>query len=308
MTDAVTVTANPALDHTVWVPGFRAGEVNRVVREQISPGGKGVNVAAFLTAAGVAVHATGFLGTPNASLFHSFFEQTGIGDGFVPVPGMTRTGIKIVDDDAGTTTDLNFPGFEVGPEEVEVLEAALTRAVVDGRWVVLAGSLPPGAPGDLWRRLAERAHDAGGLVALDSSGEAFAAGLQARPDLVKPNREELSQLLGRSLDGRAAVLEAARSLGVPFVIVSMGAEGALFARGDEAVFAVPGEVRVASTVGAGDAMVAGAVCAILRGLDLAETARLATAFSKVAIATVGPHLDEDAVQLAMRDVVIEEVQ
>lgn len=308
---AVTVTANPAVDQTIWVPGFRAGEVNRVVREELSPGGKGVNVAAFLSQYGIPVLATGFLGAPNAGLFEAFLDGHGIGHRFVRVGGTTRTGIKVVDDEAGSTTDINFPGFTVADDELPALEAALTELAAERSWVVLAGSLPQGAPPDTYARLVEVARGRGALVALDTSGPALAAAVEARPDLVKPNREELEELTGRRLGDRDALAEAARELaggGIGTVVVSLGADGALFVRGAEAVFARPPAVRVASTVGAGDAMVAGTVAGTLRGLALAEVAALATAFSSVAIARVGPQLDAAAVERAAREVAVEQMR
>ncbi len=306
----VTVTANPAVDQTIWVPDFRAGAVNRVVREQINAGGKGVNVAAFLAAFGIPVLATGFLGRPNAGLFEAFFEARGIGHDFVSVPGTTRTGIKVVDDHAASTTDINFPGFTVSDGDVTELEARLRKAVSPGQWVVLAGSLPQGAPSSTYARLVRLAHDAGALVGVDTSGPALTEALRAGPDLVKPNAAELEELTGRRLDERAELLSAARELsvgGISTVVVSLGADGAVFVRGNAAVVATPPAVRVASTVGAGDAMVAGTIAGTVRGLELADVAALATAFSAVKISQVGPHLDPAAVEQTARVVEVSEL-
>jgi fructose-1-phosphate kinase PfkB-like protein len=143
------------------------------------------------------------------------------------------------------------------------------------------------------------AHECGAQVAVDTSGPALVAALQAGPDLVKPNAAELEEVTGRSLADRDALVAAARELaagGIGTVVVSLGAAGAVFVRSGDAVLAVPPPVRVASTVGAGDAMVAGAVTAALRGLPLTDTAALATAFSAVKIAQVGPQLDAAAVK------------
>jgi 1-phosphofructokinase len=306
----VTVTPNPAVDQTVWVPGFRAGEVNRAVREVLAPGGKGVNVAAFLAQFGVPVFATGFLGDSNAGFFDAFFDAEKIAHRFVRIAGTTRTGIKIVDDDAASTTDVNFPGFSVAADDVGALDATVGEAVAPSRWVILAGSLPPGAPPTTYRRLAERARERGALVAVDASGPALAEALATGADLAKPNRAELEELTGRPLGDRAALLDAARALadrGVVTVVVSAGADGALFVRAGDAVFASPPPVRVASTVGAGDAMVAGTVAGTLEKLPLADVAALATAFSAVAISRVGPHLDAAAVRETARAVVVEEL-
>lgn len=304
----VTVTANPAVDHTVWAPGFRAGEVNRVAAEDRSPGGKGVNVAAALRVLGVEVEATGFLGAGNAGLFEAFFSEAGIEDHFVRLDGVTRTGIKIVDEQAGTTTDINFPGIAPGPDDVGRLLAVVAALARDAAWVALSGSLPAGAPVDLYARLTEVAHGGGAAVALDTSGAALAAGVAAGPDLVKPNVEELEGLARRSLPDIGALLGAVADLqavGVGRVVVSMGAEGGLFVAGDEAVVARPPRVAVVSTVGAGDATVAGTLAATLDGGSLADVARLATACGATAVTGVGPRLDAAAVAARAGEVRVE---
>jgi 1-phosphofructokinase len=304
----VTITANPALDHTVWVPGFRAGEVNRVERDQLTPGGKGVNVATVLAALGVPSTVSGFLGADNAALFERFFTARGLMDRFVRLPGLTRTGIKIIDDAAGATTDVNFPGLAIDDAAVSALVEQVAAVAAGAKWVALCGSLPPGAPADLYRRLADAARAAGASVALDTSGPALAEGLAGRPTLAKPNRAELEELVGRTLRGTDDLLDSAdelRAAGVGTVIVSLGADGALFVDEGGAVVARPPDVRVVSTVGAGDDMVAGTIAATVRGLSLAETASLATACSVVAIAQVGSDLDADRVRAAVADVKVE---
>ena len=304
----LTVTVNAAVDHTVWIPGFRAGEVNRVTDEDRSPGGKGVNVAAALRALNVDVDATGFLGRDNDGLFATFFADAGIGDRFLRVPGATRTGIKIVDDRAGTTTDVNFPGVAPGPADVEALAAVVADAAAGAAWVVLSGSLPPGVPVDLYARLTAAAHAGGASVAVDTSGEALAAAVTAGPDLVKPNVEELEELAGRPLattEDRLAAAHDLRRAGVGRVCVSLGAIGALFVDATTALAARPPPVAVASTVGAGDATVAGAIAALLRGEPLGGVARLATACGATAVSGVGPRLDPEAVARRAADVKIE---
>ena len=306
-TDVVTVTVNPAVDHTIWIPRFRAGAVNRVQRQEMSPGGKGVNVAAFLTSLGIDALATGFLGSRNAELFEDFFRERGIAHRFVVVDGTTRTGVKIVDDEAGTTTDINFPGFEVSADRVAELEAMMASLADPHGWVVLSGSLPPGAPASLYARLCASARAAGMRVAVDTSGPPLAEAVGCTPDLLKPNRDELEELTGRALEGRDALAGAALDLvdaGIATVVVSVGGEGALFVRTGEAVFAAAAPVSVASTVGAGDAMVAGTIAATLRDLPLADVAAFATATAATKIGRVGPHLDAAAVETAAKTVAV----
>jgi 1-phosphofructokinase family hexose kinase len=297
-TRIATVSLNPAIDQTVLVPGFTAGAVNRVLREQSDAGGKGVNVASFLAASGLPVAVTGFLGDANPEPFLRLFAERGIDDHFVRVPGRTRVNVKIVDDAQDQVTDLNFPGLAPGPGDLDRLIAAVGRLADEAQWFVLTGSVPAGVPSEIYRDLVLRLKARDKVVVLDASGPPFAAAIGSAPDVVKPNIHELRELLGRPLESPGGVLAGARELiarGVGLVAVSMGQEGALFAERGAAVLAVPPRVTVRSTVGAGDAMVAGIVAATLEGLDLAGRARLATAFALGTLGEVGPRLPPRAV-------------
>ncbi|HSK78682.1 MAG TPA: 1-phosphofructokinase [Thermoanaerobaculia bacterium] len=293
----VTVTLNPAIDQTLSIPGFAAGRVNRVAASRSDAGGKGVNVACVLADLGLDVVATGFLGSDNTVLFETLFEQKRIADRFVRIPGCTRVGLKIVDDETQQTTDINFPGLTPTAEAVAELLDQIASLVVPGGWFVLSGSLPAGAPDDLYATLIDAIHDQGGGVVLDTSGRALREALASAPEVMKPNVEELSELAGRALDTTAAVRAAAESLldrGVERVVVSMGAEGALFVDRDKALLARPPKVPVRSTVGAGDAMVAGIVYAMSRDLPLEDVARTATASGAYAVTRIGAGIEDRA--------------
>ncbi len=289
--DVVTVTPNPAIDWTLTVPGFTAGAVNRVEEQRSRAAGKGVNVAAALAAYGVRVAAAGFLGDVNAAAFDALFAEVGIEDRFIRVAGETRVGIKIVDPSRGETTDVNFPGLAPSAAEVDELRARVVEMAIGGAWFVLAGSLPPGVAPLIYRDLASTLKAAGCRVILDTSGEPLRHAIHAAPYVVKPNVHELEALVGRALPTVDAVTDAAREMvagGVETAVVSMGAEGAMFVRAGEAVLARPPRVKVGSTVGAGDAMVAGIVAGHLDGLALPDLARLATAFSVAALTRAEP--------------------
>lgn len=295
----IAVALNPALDHTIEVDSLRVGEVNRALRMQVDVGGKGINVASCLADFGVATVVTGQIGTDNAAQFETLFHAKGIDNRCFYLDGLTRINTKLVDLASGDTTDLNMPGPSMTPDAIQaLLERLLTRMdnlVSPGSWVVLSGSLPPLWPADTYSQLIQRVHGLGARVLLDASGSALAAGVGAAPDIIKPNRAELCELSGRTLSDVDSVVGAARELlarpNAPgTVIVSMGAEGALFVNRQEALLAHPIPTELISTVGAGDAMVAGIVAAQIAGLALPECARLATAFSAGKLARLGPHL------------------
>jgi 1-phosphofructokinase len=292
--DIVTVTLNAAVDQTASIPNFTAGEVNRVSWDQSDAGGKGVNVASFLADFGHAVGVTGLLGADNTELFVRLFAEKSLVDRFVRVAGHTRVNVKIVDDVRNQVTDINFPGVTARESDLSGVIAALDAFADEGaRWFVLSGSLPAGLPPASYRDLVIRMKDRGGRIALDSSGEALALAVDAGADVIKPNIAELSELVGCLLDDETSIIAAAQDLrcrGVGVVAISMGARGAILVDAQGAVHAAPPAVPVRSTVGAGDAMVAGLVHGTLLGLDGEHLARLATAFSLGALGELGPRL------------------
>lgn len=296
-TNVVTLTLNPAIDQSVAVPGFAAGTVNRVLWEQSDPGGKGVNVASFLAdldhAASGTVTVTGLLGRDNAGEFELLFKSKGIADEFVRIPGKTRVNVKIIDETTQAITDLNFPGCAAGEADLARLERRIDSLLPEHDWFVLSGSAPTGVANDYYARLIQRLNAAGKRVVLDSSGEPLRQGIAATPWAIKPNIAELEELVGTPLPDTAAVIAAARALlarGLGCVVVSMGGDGALFVTADACLHAQPPKIEVKSTVGAGDAMVAGFIAGQLRGLSLADSAKLATASALGALTQLGPRL------------------
>ncbi|GLS75695.1 1-phosphofructokinase [Oharaeibacter diazotrophicus] len=308
MRPVVTVTLNAAVDLTVGVDGFRPGAVNRAVSVVSNAGGKGVNVAGCAADWGAAVTATGLIGRGNDGIFAGFFAAKGIADRFVRIAGDTRTNVKIADLCSGETTDLNMPGPAADAEALAEVAATALAAATPGAPVALAGSLPAGLAPDSWARLARTLGAAGARVVVDTSGPALAAVLAAAPgDLpyaVKPNRHELEEWAGRPIADRDGLVEAAAGLvrrGIGLVVVSLGADGALFVRAGAVIAARLPAVRAESTVGAGDAMVAGLVTAIAEDLDPEATARRAVAFAAAKLGRIGPHLPAPDVVRALAD-------
>ncbi|MCX8997361.1 1-phosphofructokinase [Rhizobiaceae bacterium BDR2-2] len=307
-----TVTLNPAIDQTVQLDRLVPGEVHRAASVRRNAGGKGVNVASCLAdwfGGRARIEALGLLGRDNAAAFEALFADKDIADVMVRVPGETRTNIKLVA--AGETTDINLPGFAAGAAALDEVRASLS-AVAAGDVAVVSGSLPPGLSEETCADLVLLLRRAGAQVVLDTSGapltRALAASAGDMPDVVKPNRHEIEDWAGHPLVGPNDVLTAASGLhdrGVALVVVSLGADGALFCNREGALHARLPEVRGGSSVGAGDAMVAGIAAALAEGKGLEETARQGTAFAAAKLTLSGPNLPgRDEVEALMRRVMI----
>lgn len=284
--DIVTVTLNPAIDQTVFLDRLQVGSVNRSSDSHRQPGGKGVNVSAMLGAYGIPTTATGFLGTENPRLFKELFKNRTIRDEFVWINGETRTGIKIVDQSSNETTDLNFPGLAPSLSDLQQLREKLLKLIKPGRWFVIAGSLPEGVRLDFFQEILALLKTGGAKIAADTSGEALRIAIESGADLIKPNHHELAEYLGQDLPNIASCAAAATRLQrekVPHVILSLGSQGALFITPETALIASAPPVKVISTVGAGDSMLAGYLAGLTTGHNATDCARLATVFAWCAL-------------------------
>lgn len=285
----VTVTPNPSLDRTLEVDALDRGAVVRATGDRSDPGGKGVNVSRALIANGHPSRAVLPLGGADGDLLASLLKELGIEVAAVPIADATRSNVTVVEPD-GTVTKLNAPGPRLSEDEVEAL---LERATVAGRgaeWVVGSGSLPPGAPPDLYARLGEGSRRVGARFAVDTSGPALGRALAAGPDLLKPNEEELSEVTGVALGTLGDVVVAAnelRSRGVAAVLVSLGVVGAVLVSDGDALHAESDVLVPRSTVGAGDALLAGYLAA---GADGPAALAEGLAWAAAAVALPGSRM------------------
>ena len=300
MATILTVTLNPALDLTVRLAQLAPGEVNRSQAMLTHAAGKGVNVAQVLADLGHNVTVSGFLGEDNQHLFTALFARCGFADAFIRVPGETRSNIKLAEDD-GRVTDVNGPGLLVNELAQQALLDKLDQMAASHDAVVVAGSLPQGVSPEWFRELLLRLKARGLKVILDTSGEALKQGLSTGPWLIKPNTEELSDALGCDISSAETQVAAATQLqakGITHVVISHGAQGVnWFSRGMATLHAVPPKVRVASTVGAGDSLLAGMLHGLLSGHAPEQTLRTATAIAAMAVTQIGFGIS-DATQLA----------
>lgn len=289
----VSLTLNPALDKTLFVRRLALGNVNRVVRSQLDPAGKGVNVSRVVDRLGTPTMALGFLAGHIGQMTRHALEEEGVPHRFVWIPGETRLNVIVFDEETGDGTPFYDQGPEVAPESLASLRAGLARALNGARVLVAAGSLPPGVPDDVYADIVGQAASLGVTTILDADGDALRLGLAGHPDVIKPNRSEAEALLGRRLPDRAAIVEGARALlgrGVRIVVVSLAGEGSVCVTADRVLYAKPPPVDRKSTVGSGDSLVAGLAIALATGQDIAEGLRLGTAAGAATAMTPGTHL------------------
>ena len=289
MARILSLTLNPALDLTVRLTRLEPGEVNRSEAMITHAAGKGVNVAQVLADLGHQVTVGGFLGEDNPQAFEMLIARRGFTDAFIRVPGETRSNIKIAEQD-GRVTDVNAPGPLVSEQAQQALLEQLARIAPGHDAVVVAGSLPRGITPQWFQSLLQQLKNLGLKVALDTSGEALRAGLNAGPWLIKPNTEELADALGHATD---AVSQLHRQ-GVEHVVVSDGAAGVSWYSPDTALHATPPKVTVASTVGAGDSLLAGMLHGLLNGDTPEQTLRRATAIAAMAVTQIGFGITDEA--------------
>jgi 1-phosphofructokinase len=252
-----TVTPNPSFDLTYRVGGLAHGAVQRAEGVSVEAGGKGVNVSRNLTRNGVASRAIVPVGWAERERFLSLLS------GFevirVPISEDVRMNLSLVEPD-GVVTKINAPGPTLSKEEMELLTKETASAARDAEWLAVCGSLPTGTDPKLYADLVGVAREAGCRVAADTSGEPLRAAIEAGPDLVKPNHEELAELVGRKLETFGDVLDAAkevRAAGVANVLVSLGPDGAMLVGEEGAFHAETPPFTVKSTVGAGDSLLSG---------------------------------------------------
>lgn len=275
-----TVTLNPALDKTVEIPGMALDTVNRITEMRTDPGGKGINVSKVIAKLGGESCAAGILGGGSGKMLEKLLEGEPFATRFRFVEGQTRTNLKIIDRERHTNTDINEPGLTVTAAELDALLRELLAELRPGDIVVLAGSLPKGAPQDTYRTWTAACKKAGARVFLDADGALLAEGLKAAPYLIKPNDDELSRLAGKKLETLEELTAEGRRLlerGIERVVISLGDRGALYLRRGSTIYAEGLRVPVGSTVGAGDSVVAALAYAEAQGLSEEEAVRLSTA-------------------------------
>lgn len=284
----ITVTLNPAVDKKLSLCEVALGEKNIYRGARSSFSGKGINAARALRALGADVTAAGFLGADNADGFLRSLESEGVKCDFNVCPGETRVNYKLTEKN-GRETELNGLGFNAARSDEEAFLDNLGKYYGERNVLVLSGSLPPGVSRDIYAVITREAKKSGTRVVLDSSGPAFKHGAGAAPFAAMPNLFELSEYVkplggeALSVAGKAGVLAAQN---IDEICVSCGKDGAVFFKRGAAPLRARYLKRVKrkETVGAGDALCAAYVYAVLNGFDFADTARFCVAAATAFVA------------------------
>ncbi|MEA5014825.1 MAG: 1-phosphofructokinase [Candidatus Limiplasma sp.] len=277
-----TVTLNASVDKLYIVENVRLDTVMRVKQVSNTAGGKGLNVAKVAAMAGEKVRAVGFLGGFNGEYVRALLREQGIEDDFTDIAGETRSCINIRDLSTGGHTEFLEPGTRVAQEHLRHFMERYREALKDSDVVTISGSVPAGVPEAFYGELVDLAERAGRPVVLDTSGALLKEALKGKPTMVKPNSDEIAQLLGKTEYTRQEVLQEACRMhreGIRYVVVSLGKEGSLLVCGEGVFRGEPPEIEPVNTVGCGDSMVAALAIGLARHMPPEEMLAFATAIS-----------------------------
>lgn len=275
----LVLNLNASVDKRYTLPDLKKGEVQRVAAVDNTPGGKGLHVANVDTILGEDTLVTGWLGGKPGEFIADRVQDYGIRGDFVKTAGETRSCLAVITED-GAQTELLEPGPVVMPGELAAFQAKYTQLLKTADVVVASGSLPRGVPVDFYATLCQEAKAAGRKFLLDTSGQRLAEGIKARPDFIKPNKDEIEALRGRPVKDEADVVREVQAFlddGIPLAVVSLGAAGSI-AGCSEGLFRVTvPHIECRNPVGSGDSFVAGAAAGFARHLPVTDLLRLAAA-------------------------------
>lgn len=282
-----TVNLSPAVDRTYFSDDFRIDSVNRARKVKVNAGGKGINFAAILAACGAECEALGFLGR-GGEYIESFLRERSIKSNFVHTAAPVRVNIKICDKKNGTYTDLNESVVPPSEEELLKLFEAVEKSAEENDVLYVGGSLPCGMRTDVYKEIVGIGKKHGAVTAADASGEAMRLCLRSKPDIIKPNEKETEEILGLCIKNEEDAINAVcafRKRGANTVLLTLGENGAYCAAEDGIYRVISPKTDVLSTVGAGDAFLAGFVYGMKSGTETAL--RLAASFAAAKIAREG---------------------
>lgn len=295
----LTVTLNPAIDFTLEITNFVTNSVNRVENSRRDPGGKGINVATALSMGDIQCDVTGFLGRDNAEIFEKHLIKHSINNSFIYIDGVTREGIKVIDHNKHSTTDINFPGFDIDRESIDLFISKYTEIIDNYDFIVLSGSLPRNIDRDFYTKLISINHTKGKKTILDTSGEALSHAINScNINLIKPNIDELKALypeIDSTLTDFHTIDTVVKKIlnRIDIVALSLGQKGSRIYTQDDIYIVNTPNILVKSTVGAGDAYLAGFTAGLCMEQSIVEILKTATSWAASKLSQYGPGLSKD---------------
>ncbi len=304
-----TVTMNASIDKAYYInQAIEDGTVMRVNTCINSAGGKGLNVARIVRLCKAQVLATGLVGGFNGQYLESLLDKDGIPHQFLHIEGETRSCINIIDKKYGSTEYLE-PGCEVTLKEEQAFIHQFPKMIQDSQVVTISGSIPKGVSTDIYGRLISIAKSMGKLVILDSSGETLREGIPCLPTVVKPNQDEIQQLFQVTIRDAKEIIAYAQKiydLGIPYVVISLGKDGALMIAKEGVFQSSPPKVPVVNTVGCGDSMVGALAVSLERGDSPKEALKHAVAVATAnALSPRTGHFEEENYKRLLKEVTVE---
>ena len=288
----LTICPNPSIDCTIELESLNVGMLNRVDNKVETYSGKALNVAMGIARLGEKSFATGFMFDNHARLFEHVLDEEGVNHQFIYNSGNARTNYKIIDKKA-MLTEINDKGEKVPPEKQAELIELVKKISPDFEIAVMSGSLPKGVEPGFYGRVIENIPKEVKVI-IDAEKMNTLSAINAREIfMVKPNLRELEEFAGREVTSIPDIVSACGAYlekGVKYVLVSLGAEGALLTDGKESYFCKSANVAVNSTVGAGDSMIAAACIGIEQNKPMAEVLRMAAAAGTAMVTTSGTKL------------------
>ena len=273
-----TITLNASIDKAYKIPStLVTGQVTRVASCTDNAGGKGLNAARGIMACGEEVIASGFIGGNNGNLICELLDKDGVNHDFVQVESETRCCINICDPQ-GTSTELLEPGRIVTSDEINKFLKKLDHLIQISDIITFNGSLPYGMKDDAYKEMIKRVKDAGKPCILDTSSNRLIEGIKSKPTMIKPNTDEIGQIVGRKVTTLTEVAAAAKELhkqGIEKVVVSLGSKGAIMACKSGVYKGTTAKIEAVNPVGSGDTMVGAFAVGILRGLNDADQLKYA---------------------------------
>ncbi len=296
-----TITLNPALDRTIWLDELKVDDTNRIIKEEKYAGGKGIDVSRVLFNFGVPNVALGFVGGFAGLEIEGLLINEGVNFDFVKISDETRTNLVINTINGKNQIIISAKGPYIPPFELTKLIEKINN-LDNPSYVIISGSLPEGLKPAIYAKIIDIVKSKSATVVLDTDGDVLKFNINHKPDIIKPNRHELSRVVGREIKAIDDAIIAAKEInkmGVKIVLVSMGKDGIAYVSQNAIMHAIPPEIEVVNTIGAGDSSVAGFIYAKYMGFSDEEALIYAVAAGSATTLKPGTALAtlEDALKL-----------